>query len=496
MSNKNLFLSMMLSSIVGGVVAIGGYQLLAPPIQPVIQTIPASQESSAAFTNYNFDTTGAIVPEGLNFVFAAKSSTEGVVHIRTTIDASAHGSTAFEEMFRDYFGETPRGGGGRARTGAGSGVIVHGDGYIVTNNHVIDHASDIEVLLSDNRTYKAEIIGVDPTTDLAVLKIEGDGFPTVNWGNSDELNIGEWVLAVGNPYSFRSTVTAGIVSAKARNINILRENNARTNLQIESFIQTDAAVNPGNSGGALVNLNGELVGINTAIMSPTGAFAGYSFAVPVSLVKKVFEDLVEYGTVQRALLGINIVDVNSDLADQEELDVIQGVYISNVRDNSAAEEAGLEVGDVIVAIDGRAITNVSELQERVALNRPGDEVKVTFRRDGNANDVMATLKNTAGTLAVVERKATVTAGGAEFANASDRLLESLELDGGVEVVGVGDGKWEDIGVKTGFIITRIDKRPIKNVEDLEDALERSKGEGILLEGYYPNGEKAYYGIGW
>ncbi len=490
MTKRNLIFAMVFSSVFGGLVAVGGYVLLVP--QPESRAIPVNTESSASFTNYILDTTDFVVPEGLNFVYASQTATNTVVHIRTTYEGGSRPDNPFDDYFRDFFGQPdrPRNPG----RGSGSGVIVNSDGYIVTNNHVIDNASEIEVLLNDNRTYEAEVVGVDPTTDLAVIRINEKNLPSLKWGNSDEINVGEWVLAVGNPYEFRSTVTAGIVSAKARNINIIRRNN---DLSIESFIQTDAAVNPGNSGGALVNLRGELVGINTAIISPTGAFAGYSFAVPVSLVKKVYEDLTEYGTVQRALLGIRIIDVNADLAEAEGLDVIQGVYISSVNDGSAADDAGLYSGDVIVGVNGKEVNNTSELQEQIALNRPGEDVTITYVRDGRTRDVKTTLKNASNTTAVVvETRDQYSISGAEFEEVSLEEKEELDIDGGVKITNIGSGKFREVGIRPGFIITKVDKNEIDDLDDFRSYIESARGEGILIEGMYPNGEKQYYGIGW
>lgn len=491
MDKKQILIGMLLSSFLGGLVAIGGYSLLQDPSERLIQM---EQNDNLKFTNYSIDTTAAIVPEGLNFVYAANAVTPAVVHIRTIVSAPDGGRRSpLDSWMRDYFGDQGRPQ-PRQGMGAGSGVIISSDGYIVTNNHVVDNASEIEVLLNDNRTFEAEIIGVDPTTDLAVLKIDQKNLPTLKFGNSDRVQIGEWVLAVGNPFEFRSTVTAGIVSAKARNIGILRN---RNNLQIESFIQTDAAVNPGNSGGALVNLRGELVGINTAIATPTGTFAGYSFAVPTSLVEKVVGDLIEFGVVQRALLGISITDVNAELSEREELGVIFGAYIASVNDGSAADEAGLESGDVIVAINGREVKSVSQLQEQIAINRPGDKVKVDYIRGGKRRSVEATLKNTLGTTEVVEAKNTVIIEGATFEEVSGQIKEKLGIEGGVSVTKLERGKFADAGIKEGYVITSIDKRPIETVQDLSSTLQRlNRGNGILIEGIYPNGDKAYYGIGW
>lgn len=496
MNNKQFFIGMLFASILGGAIALGGYQLMKGDESPAI--IQTANQPVRFSNNYAFDSSAMIVPEGLNFVYAAKAVTPGVVHIRSTFEgrtSSGGGSTPFDQYFREFFGD-PHGGQMQQRPsmGSGSGVIITEDGYIATNNHVIENATEIEVLLNDNRTYKAEIVGTDPTTDLALLKIEASELPFIKIGNSDQVQVGEWVLAVGNPFEFRSTVTAGIISAKGRNINILRN---RNNLQIESFLQTDAAVNPGNSGGALVNLKGELVGINTAIATPTGTYAGYSFAVPANLVNKVIDDLKEFGVVQRALLGINIRDVNAQLAEDEDLGVLEGVYVINVNPNSGADEAGIKNGDVIVAVDGEKVTKTSELQEKVALNRPGDQVSVTLIRDGKEKTVKATLKNTLGTTTTIATSNNMTIQGGTFVDLTKEEKEKLELEGGAKLLKVEDGKWREAGIKSGFIITGIDKRPIMSVEDLSRALARiNDGSGLLIEGQYENGEKAYYGIGW
>ena len=333
-----------------------------------------------------------------DFVYASEKSINTVVHIKSKIieDVIYRYYDPLHDLFHGngyrYFNKP------KHKLASGSGVIISSNGYIVTNNHVINDATEIEVVLNDDRVYNAEILGVDPTTDLAILKIEANDLPTIKFGNSDNLQIGEWVLAVGSPFEFRSTVTAGIVSAKARNIGILRDKN---NLQIEAFIQHQAPVNPGNSGGALVNLEGKLVGINSAIATPTGTFAGYSFAIPSTLVEKVYRDLVEFGVVQRALLGITIQDVTAEIAKENDIPVLFGVLISGVNDGSAAFEAGLEKGDVITEINKVEIKNVSNLQEQIAINRPGDKVEVTYIRDGKTKNTTATLKNTLGTTEVV-----------------------------------------------------------------------------------------------
>lgn len=484
---------MIFSSILGGVVAIGGYTVFVRSEVP--QVVPVGGVNPVSFTNYLYDTTNFVVPEGLNFVYAAKDATPAVVHIRTVYTTSqSSAKNPMEELFKQFYGDHYDRRERSPGMGAGSGVIVTEDGYIATNNHVVEGASDIEVMLNDNRIFKAEVVGVDPDTDLALLKVDGEELPYAKFGDSEGIQIGEWVLAIGNPFEFRSTVTAGIVSAKARNINILRGSGSAT--RIESFIQTDAAVNPGNSGGALVNLKGELVGINTAIASPTGSFAGYSFAVPATLVKKVIWDLKDFGAVQRPLLGIQIRDVTAELANSEGLDVLKGVYVVKVNEGTSAFEAGLEDKDVIIAIEGKKISNVANLQELVALNRPGDKIDVTFIRDGKTKTVQATLKNQYMTTEVVKASSSFKMEGAEMVPVSADVKEKLNLSSGVQIKSIGDGKWKEAGIEQGFIITRIDKSPISSMEDLTTSLNNARGEGILIEGVYPNGEKAYYGIGW
>ncbi|MEP0984622.1 trypsin-like peptidase domain-containing protein [Ekhidna sp.] len=487
MSKKGFILAMVFSSLFGGIVAIIGFTIISPNEKIIQQTSGTSNPVS--LTNYVFDSADFVVPEGLNFVFAAKNATPSVVHIRTTYTDGMRANTPFNDFFKDYFGDRYERRGGPAR-GAGSGVVISPDGYIVTNNHVIENADEIEVVLNDNRSYQAKVVGVDEDTDLAVLKVEENNLVAVKYGNSNNINIGEWVLAIGNPYEFRSTVTAGIVSAKGRNINILDGD-----YRIESFIQTDAAVNPGNSGGALVNLNGELVGINTAIASPSGAFAGYSFAVPVSLVEKVVSDLVEYGAVQRALLGISIFDVNAQVAEANDLDIMKGIFVNGVMQGKAADLAGIERGDVIVAIDDKRVNNVAQLQEQVAIKRPGDEVEVRFIRDGKEKIVIAKLRNEQGTLDVVELASDFKMEGATFVDVADATKNRLGIDGGVQIQELGEGKWKDVRMKEGFIITGIDNEKIKNIRDLENYFKRPRTDGILIEGLYPDGSKAHYGLG-
>jgi serine protease Do len=444
---------------------------------------PAPYESieerqNMIFASKAIDTTYS-VPNGLNFLAAAKKVTAAVVHIRTGYGPGNFSMNPLLEYERPVHS-------------SGSGVIISDDGYIVTNNHVIEDATNIEVVMNNNQRFYAKLVGTDPNTDLALLKIKGKNFPFVRYGNSDNVVAGEWVLAIGNPFDLNSTVTAGIVSAKARNIGILRDQNQ---FNVEAFIQTDAAVNPGNSGGALVNLKGDLIGINTAIATSSGAYQGYSFAIPVSLVKKVMDDLLEFGEVKRGLLGIQIDNMNASIAERLNVNINQGVLVAGVSENGAAREAGIVAGDVIVAIDDHTVNSVSELQEWVARNRPGAEISVTYIRNGEEQKVKARLKNTEGNEDMKRREVQFDIDGATFENVPYRDLTKLQLEGGVRFKSIDEGKWKRAGIKPGFIIGYIDKVPLDNVEDLNRVLEYKKG-GILLEGFYEDGTKGTFGVDW
>lgn len=487
MNKRQIYAAMLFSSLLGASIALGGYQLLNGQRD---EFSSFEDRQNVRFSNY-VDTTSVVVPEGLNFVYAAKAATPGVVHIRAKYTSAPASTDQFDQYFRDFFGDRSQ----RGPSGSsGSGVIISDNGYIVTNNHVVDNASEVEVLLNDNRSFTAKIVGTDPTTDLALLKIDANNLPMVKFGSSDHINVGEWVLAIGNPFEFRSTVTAGIVSATGRNINILRDPSNR-NLQIESFIQTDAAVNPGNSGGALVNLRGELVGINTAIATQTGMYSGYSFAVPTTLVKKVMDDLKEFGVVQRALLGVNITDVTAQMAEARGLNVLKGISIENVNPNSGADDAGLQKGDVIVAIDGKEVENVAKLQEKIAVKRPGDKVDVTYIRDGKEDIVRVTLKSTSDSIEVVQARNSFTIEGGSFQDVTNEEKAALKIEGGAKVTEVNEGKWKEAGLRPGFIITNIDKTNIRTIQDLARVMSNKRG-GTLIEGVYPDGTEAFYGIGW
>jgi Do/DeqQ family serine protease len=372
--------------------------------------------------------------------------------------------------------------------GSGSGVIISDDGYIVTNNHVIADADQIEVTLNDKRTYKGKLIGTDPNTDIAVIKIDETAMPFVAFSNSDDIKVGEWVLAVGNPFNLTSTVTAGIVSAKGRNIDIIQ-----SNYKIESFIQTDAAVNPGNSGGALVNTNGELVGINTAIQTHTGSFEGYSFAIPSNLVKKVAMDLIEFGTVQRGLLGVNIREIDASFADQKGLKQLEGVWVEGSTPGSAAEDAGIRQGDVILKVGETSVNTVAGLQEHIGLYRPGDKVTLTIKRNGELKELTATLKNKQGNTNAINKPASVNALlGATFEEADAGVMGTLGLKNGVQVAEVTGGKLRSAGVRPGFIVTEINGKAVNSPEEIDKLLESSTKGYYIIGGFYPNGDKVVY----
>ena len=489
------FMKTAVAALVGGLIAIGTYTAIDKDKPLALTTHPVSYASPVNYV------ASENVATNVDFSIAAERVTPSVVHIKSTVNApAASRQNQIPPIFRDFFGDDFFGGQGnrgmgmRPRVGSGSGVIISNDGYIITNNHVIKDAAKLEVVLNDNRSYEATIIGTDPNTDLALIKIDEKNLPAILLGNSDEIRVGQWVLAVGNPFNLNSTVTAGIVSAKGRNINIINEKSA-----IESFIQTDAAINPGNSGGALVNLRGELVGINTAIASPTGAYSGYGFAVPVNIAGKIVEDLMEFGRVQRAMLGVSIRESTSELAREKGFEFKNGVYVESVGEGSAAAEAGIMPGDVIVKLDGKNIKSVSQLQEAIGRHRPGDKVEVHINRDEKENSLAVTLKNATGGSGMIEapRSEISSALGAEFETLSDEDLKELGIAGGVKVSRLFPGKIKSqTGIRNGFIITKLNNKNIKSANQLLSELEKAEG-GVLIEGIYPANvkEKIYYGLG-
>jgi len=446
---------------------------------------------------YTVKENGEFVP--LDFTGVSREVMNSVVHIRSvrTIQSTGNSyqgqSIPFGDMFGDdffrFFRETPPQGQQRGQSdprvqmGAGSGVIISDNGYIVTNNHVIERADEIEVTLHNNETYKAKVIGTDPSTDIALLQIREDDLQGLSFGNSDLAEVGEWVMAIGNPFNLNSTVTAGIISAKGRNINIIDDQSA-----IEAFIQTDAAINPGNSGGALVNLNGELIGINTAIASPTGAYAGYGFAIPANIVNKVVEDLMKYGMVQRAYLGIMIRDINSELMKEEKLKRSEGSYVDSLVAKSAAAEAGILSGDVITGLNDAPIQKSSDLLEQVGRHRPGDEVTITVDRHGKEMTFEVTLADQKGErkLASKEDMDILDVLGASFEELDKETAERLGIEGGVIVKDLGNGLLKNqTSISEGFIITGINHKQVKNQNDIRKMLNQEKG-GVLIQGVYEN----------
>jgi len=433
----------------------------------------------------NYSPQAAVI--GPDFVNAADVSVHSVVHIKSELPQRNKTYNDFFDLFNDFFGN-PQYRYNQPIVATGSGVIITNDGYIVTNNHVVQQANKLEVTLNDRRTYVAKVIGTDPTTDLALIKIEAEDLPYLEYGDSDNLKVGEWVLAVGNPFNLTSTVTAGIVSAKARNINILGEVSA-----IEAFIQTDAVINRGNSGGALVNTKGDLVGINAAIASNTGSYTGYSFAIPVNIVKKVVEDIKDFGEIQRAYLGISFREIDSQFAEDMGLEEIKGVYVVEVIDKGAAADAGIEKGDVIVRVNNTDINSKSSLLETIGTQRPGDKVKVYVKRENNLKEFTVVLKNRSGNTDIV-KKDNIEILGATFKVISKNNMEGLNISHGLKIVSLTNGSLKSAGIREGFIIMYIDKEPVKSVDDIKYILD-SKNGGTLIEGIYPNGQKAYYGVG-
>ena len=429
-----------------------------------------------------------------NFVEASESTINSVVHVTTKVVKTSFQRDPFQEFF---YGP---GAGGREfkqfGAGSGSGVIISSEGYIVTNNHVIEDASEIEVILNDNSKYSAKLVGSDPSTDIAVLKIEGSGFQPIRLGNSDEVHIGEWVLAVGNPFNLTSTVTAGIISAKARNINLLSDR-SKDVVPIESFIQTDAAVNPGNSGGALVNTSGELIGINTAIASQTGSYSGYSFAIPVNLVQKVMRDLIDYGIVQRGFLGVQINDVTQEIKEKNKLPNNKGVFVAKINDNGSADEAGMKDGDVILKIGSKEVNSVAELQEEIGKRRPGDKVSLTIRTKNNNETIKElVLRNKEGETKLVSKEeiSKNLALGATFVALTNKEKKELNINSGVKINSINSGKLKSIGLEQGMVITKVNNEIIETVEQLTAKLNGSN-KGVLLEVLTESGKKEYFGFG-
>ena len=452
-------------------------------------------------------TSAAVPAQPVDLTYAAEKSLPSVVHILSTKNSKVQTveveSDPFSDFFSDPFGffGNPQGNGGKQKRsvrtpkqqGSGSGVIISTDGYIVTNNHVVADADELTITLNDNKEYSARIIGTDKASDLALIKIDGKNLPAITIANSDDIKVGEWVLAVGNPFNLTNTVTAGIVSAKARS---LYQNG------VEPFIQTDAAINPGNSGGALVNTRGELIGINAMLYSQTGSFSGYGFAIPTSIMNKVVDDLKKYGTVQRAVIGIqgqdvkNYVDAQKDKDKDVDLGTMEGIYVAKVTEGSAAEEAGLKTGDVIVAVDGKNVSKMAELQEILAQKRPGDKVSLTYLRDKKKSTKTVTLKNEQGNTKVVQ-KADLDVLGGNFREVTAETKRQLNISYGLEVTKISNGKLKDRGMIKGFVIQRVNDTPMKTIEDLQQVVKEastSREPVLYIQGVYPTGKKGYFAI--
>ena len=443
------------------------------------------------------------VAQPVDLTYAAERALPSVVHIKNTQNSkiqTVEYSDPFEDFFSDPFGGFfGRGQGGNngtrkrqvqtpKRTAAGSGVIIRSDGYIVTNNHVVEGADELTVTLSDNKEYSARIIGTDKTTDLALIKIDGRNLPAIEIANSDQVKVGEWVLAIGNPLGLNNTVTAGIISAKARTLGANG---------VESFIQTDAAINAGNSGGALVNTNGQLVGINAMLYSQTGSYSGYGFAIPTTMMNKVVDDLKEYGTVQRAILGImgtdvkNYVDQEKEKGNEVDLGTMEGIYVDKVVEESAAEEAGLQKGDVIIEVDGQKVTKFGDLTGIIAQKRPGEKMSIVYLRDKKKHSKTVTLKNEQGNTQVV-KNADLDILGADFRELTQQQKEQLDIQYGLEVIKVKGGKLKDAGIEKGFVIRQVNDQPVSTTEELDAIVKdvsTSRDPVLIIKGIYPTGKK-------
>ena len=424
-----------------------------------------------------------------DFTYAAESAVDAVVYVKVV---STQTQQQAPSSIFDFFFGFPEGGMGmpqqRERVGSGSGVIIREDGYIVTNNHVIDGATRIEVTLNNNQTYPATLVGTDPATDVALLKVEATGLPIIPFGDSDKLRLGEWVIAIGSPYDLRSTITAGIVSAKGRSMPSNGE------FKIESFIQTDAAVNPGNSGGALVDKAGNLVGINTAIISQTGSYTGYSFAVPSNIVKKIAYDLMDFGSVKRAVLGISMMPIDDKIAEELKLSSRNGVYIDEVSKSGAADKAGIKAGDILIAIDSTKITNPASVQEAVSRFSPGDNAVVTVLRDGKELKLDVTFKGTSQDTGTVSDDGSIAFYGSSIKAAGEETLEKYGLKSGVQIVELGPGKLMEAGAVEGFIILYVNDHPVKTPQEVIDIVKKSK-RTVFIEGVTPSGRTGYFGFG-
>ncbi len=471
----NRFITTLLIALIG---ALAGLFVYTRYLEPGRHAADSGWEGQPAGGNVSY--TSLVPQDGVSdFTLAAEHTVHAVVHVKTrTKVTTSYSNPIYEFFYGRGSGQTRE----REIRGFGSGVIVTPDGFIITNNHVIEEAEEVDVTLNDKRTFPAEVVGRDPSTDIAVLKIKATGLPYIGYGNSDAIRLGEWVLAVGNPFNLTSTVTAGIVSAKGRSLGLLDQQ-----YRIESFIQTDAALNQGNSGGALVNLRGELIGITTAIISPSGAYAGNSFAIPASIVKKVYEDIRQYGEVQRGFLGVSIQDVTSEIADREKLREIKGAYLAEVTEDGAARAAGLAEKDVIIAINGEAVESSADLQEKVSRHRPGDRLEITYVRKGKQDKKSVVLRNIeGGTGVVAPGTQSSTVFGATFTPITAGEKSQYRISGGVKISSLADGRLRDLGLSKGTIITDVNGQKVNSGNEVQKATNNEKNLSSI-EGFTPDG---------
>ena len=478
-------MTVLLSVLAGGITAYAVVKATQP--EPTTPSAVTTDENGKAV---EYRTVNLAETDYPDFTYAAESAVEAVVYVEVTVQRRQQYQN-IDPFFRFFFGDEYAMPQQREAKGSGSGVIIRPDGYIVTNNHVVDGATKIQVTLNNNQQYDATVIGTDPATDVAIIKVDAAGLPTIPLGDSDKLRLGEWVLAIGSPLGvqLRSTITAGIVSAKGRSMP-----DDSGEFKIESFIQTDAAVNPGNSGGALVNKKGELVGINTAIVSQTGSYSGYSFAVPVNIVKRVVDDLIDFGSVKRAVLGISMGTVDKKIADEMKLSSVSGVYINEVSKGSAADKAGLRKDDVIIAIDGQKITDASSVQAKVAGYHPGDSADIAYIRDGKTAHVTVVFQAAAATNGEVALDGTTEFYGAKLRAADSETLKALNLKSGVEIVSLGSGKMADAGARAGSIIVYVNDKPVSKPEEVV-AQAKKAARAVYIEGVDRNGRAFYFGFG-
>jgi serine protease Do len=495
----------LLTAFMGGAVAIGGYKLIE---SKYADNMGLDERQKVYFANNPVNVSSA---GDVDFVQAAAAVTPAVVHIQTTYEASAQGGGGsvdpFEDMFEFFGNPRSRGRQSVPQRASGSGVIVTPDGYIITNNHVVENASKIEIILTDNRSYEAKVVGTDPNTDLALVKVDAKNLPIVKLGNSDNVQVGEWVLAVGYPFTLQSTVTAGIVSAKGRSIGILGENNNPRNYRrgqeseppvnsaIESFIQTDAAINRGNSGGALVNTQGELIGINAAIASQSGSYEGYGFAIPINLAKKIMDDFIKFGTVKRGFIGVTFNELNASRAKELGVSQISGLHVNEVVEGGGAAAAGLKKGDIITKVDGNKILSSSDLQERVGRLRPGDKVQLTYLRDGNERTTTVTLKGESSVKVASNTNSAKAADvmralGGNFAELTPSQKQRNKVNSGVVVAGARPGGLlSEYSISKGTIITHINGKPVNKIDDIEAAIASSKSQMMRIDGINTDGAR-------